>query len=90
MPNKESAKKALRQSDKRAERNKLAKAELKSLKVKLRKQITAKDLSGASETMTTIGKKLDKAQSKNVMKKGTVARMKSRLTTKVNQAKKQA
>ena len=84
MPNLENAKKALRQSEKRARRNKLIKAELKSLKVKLRKLITDKKKSEAIETARLFGKKLDKALARGTLKKNTVARYKSRMMAKLN------
>lgn len=84
MPNLENAKKALRQSEKRARRNKLIKAELKSLKVKLRKLITAKKKPEATETARLLGKKLDKSLARGTLKKNTVARYKSRMMAKLN------
>ena len=87
MPNLENAKKALRQSAKRAQRNKLVKAEIKSLRVKLRKAVTAKKFEDALEVAKLVSKKLDKAHAKGIMKKNTVARYKSRLMKKVNSLK---
>lgn len=87
MPNKANAKKALRQDAKRYGRNKLAKAELKSLRIKFRKTITAKKLDEAAELAKTISKKLDKMQARGVLKKNTVARNKSRIMSKLNLAK---
>ncbi len=84
MPNLANAKKALRQSDKRAQRNKIVKAEIKSLRVKLRKMIDAANTKEAQAIAQVICKKLDKAQQKNIYKKNTVARYKSRLMKKVN------
>mgnify|MGYP002725764232 CR=1 FL=1 len=84
MPNLQNAKKALRQSDKRAQRNKIVKAEIKSLRVKLRKALTAKKIDESKEVARLVCKKLDKAVRKNVFKKNTVARYKSRLTKKLN------
>ena len=87
MPNTASAKKALRQSDKRAARNKIVKAEIKSLRIKLRKMIDAKNSKEAEDVAKDLGKKLDKAQQKNVLKKNTVARIKSRFMAKFNAMK---
>ena len=84
MPNLQNAKIALRQSDKRAQRNKIVKAEIKSLRVKLRKALTAKKIDESKEVARLVCKKLDKAVQKNVFKKNTVARYKSRLTKKLN------
>ncbi len=87
MPNLANAKKALRQADKRAERNKLANAEIHSLRVKLRKAITAKNAAAALEVARSLGKKFDKAVGKKVLKQNTVARLKSRMMQKVNALK---
>ncbi len=87
MPNLQNAKKALRQSAKRGERNKVIKAEIKSLRVKLRKAIDAKKAAEALEIAKLVGKKLDKAHAKGVLKKNTVARYKSRFMKKVNAIK---
>ncbi len=87
MPNLQNAKKALRQSAKRADRNKIAKAEIKSLRVKLRKAITAKDADSATQVVRLVGQKMDKAVKKNVFKQNTVARYKSRMMKKLNALK---
>jgi len=71
MPNLRNAKKALRQDIKRTERNKTAKAEIKSLRIKLRKMLDAKNVKEAEEVAKTVGKKLDKAAQKKVFKKNT-------------------
>ena len=88
MPNLANAKKALRQSAKRAQRNKIVRAEIKSLRVKLRKMVDATNVAEAEKIAQVLCKKLDKAQPKNVYKKNTVARYKSRLMKKVNAIKK--
>lgn len=77
----------MRQSAKRATRNKLVKEELHSLRVKLRKAIDSKKIDEAKELGKTISKKLDKALAKKMFKKNTVARYKSRLMKKVNALK---
>lgn len=84
------AKKALRQSIKRGRRNLIAKAEIHSLRVKSRKLLDAKKGKEAAEVARLIGKKLDKAVSRGIMKKNTVARLKSRLMKKVNVLNKKA
>ena len=90
MPNMANAKKALRQSIKRARRNLIAKAEIHSLRVKSRKLLTDKKGKEAAENARLIGKKLDKAVSRGIMKKNTAARLKSRLAKKVNALNKKA
>lgn len=88
MPIKENAKKALRQAIKRTVRNKAVKDEIKMLRVKFRKLVTSKEVTAAAEAARMLGKKLDKSASKKVMKKNTVARLKSRMMGKLNAIKK--
>lgn len=88
MPNLANAKKALRQANKRAEHNKVIQAEIKSLRIKLRKAIDSKLIDQATEIAKIVSKKLDKAAQKKVLKKNTVSRYKSRLMQKVNALKK--
>ena len=85
MPNLANAKKALRQSKVRAKRNKTINAEIHSLRVKLRKALTEKKVTEAKELVRLVGKKLDKALAKKIGKKNAVARVKSRMTLKLNQ-----
>ena len=87
MPNKANARKAVRKSDKNAQRIKTIKAEIHSLRVKLRKSIDGKNIMDVSEVAKLVGKKLDKALAKGVFKKNTVARYKSRFMKKVNALK---
>jgi len=87
MPNKENAKKQMRKDEKLAQHNKVINAEIKSLRVKLRKLIDAKNLAEATEVAKLVSKKFDKAVSKNIVKKNTAARLKSRLAKKVNALK---
>lgn len=86
MPNLANAKKALRQSKKRARRNLIAKAEIKSMRIKFRKLMDAKKFDDAKTIALTIAKKLDKAQQKKMFKRNTVARYKSRIMRKLNKA----
>jgi small subunit ribosomal protein S20 len=88
MPNLKNAKKALRQSEKHAEHNKVAKAEIHSLRVKARKMLDAKNVAEAEKVVKLIGQKLDKAAQKNLIKKNAAARYKSRLMKKVNSLRK--
>jgi len=88
MANTTAAKKDLRQVAKRTQRNKLVKAELKSLRVQLRKMLDSKNVAKAEELAKLISKKLDKAVSKKIFKQNTVSRYKSRLMKKLNDLKK--
>ena len=84
MPITKSAKKALRQSKKRARRNKIVKAEIKTLVKKSRKFITLQEIEKAQELVRAAVKKIDKAAQKGILKKNTAARKKSRLMKKLN------
>ena len=88
MPNKMNAAKAVRQTIKRTLRNKIAKAQIESMQVKLRKLLEAKKAKEAAELMVTIGKSLDKAVSRGIIKINTASRSKSRLSKRVNVANK--
>lgn len=88
MPNLRNAKKALRQNKKHAEHNKDAKAEIHSLRVRARKLLETKNVVEVEKIVQLIGKKLDKAAQRNLLKKNTAARYKSRLMKKVNALKK--
>lgn len=84
MPIKANAKKALRQSIKRGQRNKVVLAEINSLRVKFRKLSVDKKSKEAKDIAVLISKKLDKAVAAGVMKINTAARYKSRTTKKAN------
>ena len=84
MPIKANAKKALRQSIKHTQRNKVALAEINSLRVKFRKLSEDKKAKEAKETASLISKKLDKAVARGIMEQNTAARYKSRTTKKAN------
>lgn len=77
----------MRQTAKRADHIKDIKAEIKSLRVKLRKMVDAKMVAEATSVAQLVGKKFDKAMAKGIFKKNTVARYKSRLMKKVNALK---
>lgn len=87
MPNLQNAKKALRQSKKRAQRNKVAKATIHSMRVQLRKMVEVKNIVEAEKLARLVGQKLDKAAHSKLLKKNTAARYKSRLMKKVNALK---
>lgn len=84
MPVKKAAYKDLRQSKKRAERNKLVKNQLKKLTKVIRKKIDAGDQKELDANIKKIIKLLDKAAQKKIIKKNTAARKKSRLVKKAN------
>jgi small subunit ribosomal protein S20 len=78
MPNLTNAKKALRQSLKRAERNATATANIAFMRRSFRKLLEAKKVDDARTLLVDLTQALDKAVSKNILKKNTVARLKSR------------
>ncbi|MFH1522386.1 MAG: 30S ribosomal protein S20 [Patescibacteria group bacterium] len=83
MPNIKGAKKELRKSIKRHDRNKKINVNLKKLIKTSRKEIEAKD-SKASEIVKNTLKALDKAAQKGIIKKNTRDRKKSRLQKRLN------
>jgi small subunit ribosomal protein S20 len=87
MPNLANAKKALRQSAKRAKRNDILKGEIRSLRRSFRKLLQAKKFDDASKMIPTLDKKLDKMITKGVFPKNRVARLKSRISLALNRAK---
>lgn len=86
MPNLNSAKKALRQSKKRAAQNLVVKKAFKSAVKKVEKNAaTGADV---TEDIKFAQKKLDKAVKKGVIKKGAASRKLSRLVKRVTSLKK--
>ena len=83
MPRTKSAKKALRQSEKRRLVSARRKVDLKKVLKEYKKLLVAKDKEKAREQLKTVYKKLDKAAKVNLIKKNTASRMKSRLTKKL-------
>lgn len=86
MPNLANAKKALRQSAKRAERNMLLKNEMHSLRRRFRKFIEAGEVKEAEGMIPELYKKLDKMAQKNIFKKNKSSRLKSRLVATLKRA----
>lgn len=84
MPIKPAAFKALRQSERRAERNSKVKSDVVALVRKVRKAIAAKDAAKAQDWLKQAIKKIDRAAQKGVLKKNNAARKKSRLARAVN------
>lgn len=86
MPIKDSAKKYMRVTAKKTERNKVAKGVFKSAIKKTREAVKVKDLETAQKELKLAIKSLDKASEKNIIKKNTAARKKSRLNALVKKA----
>jgi small subunit ribosomal protein S20 len=80
MPITASAKKALRQSKTRRERNNTKKEAYKKAVTTFRKLVLAKKLDEAAKLLPTVFKSLDKAAKTNVITKNKASRLKSRLS----------
>lgn len=80
MPITQSAKKALRQSLKRKERNLLYKDKIKKLQKQAKVLISSGKASEAKEILPQVYKVLDKAAKVGVIKKNTASRKKARIT----------
>ena len=83
MPITKSAKKSLRQIKKRALRNLQQKNTIKTLIKKTLKAATAGDTDKVTDLLRQTQKAIDKAAKRNVLKKNTANRKKSRLAAKV-------
>jgi small subunit ribosomal protein S20 len=86
MANIKSQIKRNRQNDKRHERNKAAKSALRSSTKKVHSAVADGDADAAQQRFLEVSRSLDKAASKGVVHKRTVARRKSRLAKAVNAA----
>jgi small subunit ribosomal protein S20 len=84
MPNLKASKKDLRQTKQRTERNKLVRDELHTLRRELRLALSGKHADKARELAIALLQKFDKAAQKNIIKRNTAARYKSRMMKKVN------
>jgi small subunit ribosomal protein S20 len=83
MPIKKAAKKYMRVTAKNTLRNKIVTGVVKSAIKKTREAVAEGNISEAQEWLKKASKSLDKAAQKNVIKKNTAARKKSRLNTLV-------
>ena len=84
MANIKSAKKRVRTSAVRAERNKSVKSAVKTDIKKVEAAVAAKDQAAAQEALTAATKAIEMAGSKGIYHKNNVARKVSRLTKLVN------
>jgi small subunit ribosomal protein S20 len=87
MPIIKSAKKALRQSKRKHERNVVYKAKVHKTKKSIEKGLTAKDIEKAKIDLNVFYKVVDKAAKKNVMHKNKANRLKSRLAKRIKNSK---
>ncbi|RMG39945.1 MAG: 30S ribosomal protein S20 [Planctomycetota bacterium] len=86
MPNKKSAKKALRQNIKRRARNRSQRSALRTFIKKFRRAVATGDLETARSLFPFVTKKLDQAAAKHLIHKNAAARTKSRLAKLLNKA----
>ena len=84
MPITKSAKKALRQSQKRRKRNLVYKKGIKEITKKIKNLVSQKKTKEAKSLLPQLYKILDKAAKVGVIKKETASRKKSRLTKLIN------
>ena len=80
MPNTANAKKALRKSLKRRDRNRSQRSALRTYLKRVREAIAAGDKDKAQESFRLLTKKLDQAAAKNLLHRNAAARTKSRLS----------
>lgn len=77
MPNTKSAKKSLRQDQRRRQENSIKKRNLRELLKKIKKMIKDGQLAEAQKLLPDYDRAVDKAAKTNVIKKNTAARKKS-------------
>lgn len=83
-----SAKKRIRQNEKRRQRNRQRKLVIKDSLKGFSAALTAGDVDKASTALTDVVKKLDRTAAKNTIHKNAASRKRSRLTLKLNALKK--
>lgn len=90
MAHKHASIKDIRKTKKRTVRNLRVKEHIAYLKRKTAKAIEKKDITQAQELYQKLVKSVDKASKRNVLKKNTANRRKSRLIKRINVLKKNA
>ena len=83
MPNKKSAKKYMRVTEKKTAKNKIIKGVFRSAVKKTKEAVATGKIKEAQESLKVAIKAIDKAAQKKVLKKNTAARKKSRLNAMV-------
>ena len=87
MPNLQSAKKRLKQSLVRRERNRSTKRAIHTEYKKVMEAVKAGNVEQAETELRTVAKKVDKAAAKKIIHVNAAARVKSRLSAKVKKLK---
>ena len=90
MPITKSAKKALRQSKKRAAQNLIFKRKFKVVVKEFKKEVVADNFEKAKSLLPIVYKSIDKTAKKGVIKKNTASRYKSRLIQSLNKKQNKA
>ena len=85
MPNTSSAKKALRQNEKRRLRNRTQRSALRTLLKNVRTAAAAGEKETAETAFRLLVKRLDQAAAKHLIHKNKAARLKSRLSKRLKQ-----
>ena len=85
-----SAKKRIRQNDKRRTINRAKKSQVKTQIKRFEEALSVGNVDAAAEQLLQVTKKLDKAAATSTMHKKTAARKKSRLAKKLNAIKSNA
>lgn len=86
MPIKQSAKKYVRVTDTKTQKNRKIVGVFRNALKKTREAVTNQNLDDAKEWLKKAVKSIDKAVEKNVLKKNTAARKKSRINATVKKA----
>ncbi|MFW6125704.1 MAG: 30S ribosomal protein S20 [Chloroflexota bacterium] len=87
MPTRQSARRAARAAQRRAERNRPIRSSARTHVTKARKLIESNDLDNAQEAVRRANQVLDEAAQKGVIHPNNAARRKSRLTKSLNKAR---
>ena len=90
MPNSASAKKRLRQSIERRDRNRAKKSAIRTAIRNVREAVQAGDTAKAEEAFRVAAKRLDRAGSQRVLHPNKSSRLKSRLSAFIKKAKQPA
>ncbi len=88
MPNIKSAKKRLKQSLVRRDRNRSAKRAIRTEYKKVIEAVEAGNAEQAETQLRTVAKKVDQAASRKIIHRNAASRVKSRLAAKVKSLKK--
>ncbi len=86
MPHSASAKKRVRQNEKRRIYNKSLKSEIKTRSKTLAEAVEAKDVEKSKALFRVVVSKIDKARKNNILHRNKAARLESKLARLLNQA----